>query len=521
MHSTYLLPFNDCSLENALLWGMSKHHFHQARIQNQLDQKIIHLVLALLEAIPILGQIISLIELTIARTYTYPQPISCIPHTELVKTQNSAEELMRIWPKNLSLLFKERLDQSITQKEMEAKKEEIDRHLRTIRSGTSVTTIRRKLTYTTDGKEVNVTLPIGLALFDRPNEVSHLLLLSKAIVFTGGERKIRRAYDVTTGTFYLKKRIVGLFEERILKTLPKLRAQRDIHTSVIWRKIPSKIPGTPEKLQIIEPIRDGTLSILFGTEPLSHFPVKHALITDLLADLVDLHSLSLSNCKITTRSFPWVDPVNHELPKFTVFHADIKIANVLVFLQDGKWRAELCDFGCAADPTKFVISIGFTPPEYITFYKSEHPRGIFDKSLLVDDFKLAQFNIEHGPKRDIWSMGLVILSLLVEREKKAIWENRSENKRYTAQIPPLPCLKKVLSGTVWTYDEEKIVSLTQKDIDDDLAHLEKEMVCRYPEEVENLEKIFYMLKNMMLRINPVERETSHACFAFLQNNQPV
>jgi serine/threonine protein kinase len=338
-------------------------------------------------------------------------------------------------------------------------------------------------------------------------------LFSKVIFASGGERKIRWVYDLTMGTFFLKKRITGLFEEQLLNYLLPLRLQRGIQTSVQWRTVSDK--PNKEKRQIIESVRDGTLQTLFGTAPLSNFSVKRDLILYLLIDLNALHLRSLSGVTITQDS-PFSNTQTQELSYHT-FHSDIKPLNVLVFIQNGKWRAELCDFGFgAAHPVAFVISIGFTPPEYIRFYQEKRPLGI-GKVSAKDSFDIAQFNIKHGHGRDVWDLGLVIISLLIEREVEAVWINVNENCRKRTNIPPLPCLQAMLSDRIFGhYDEKGILDIKQETLDADLDQLEREIAYKHPQERTEVARVSEMLKKMMLRINPTERKTVADCIAFMQ-----
>lgn len=201
-----------------------------------------------------------------------------------------------------------------------------------------------------------------------------------------------------------------------------------------------------------------------------------------------------------------------------MFHADIKPENVLVHCKEGKWRAELIDFGLsAAHPTAFVISLGYTPPEFIRFYIKTRPLGVDHAGYFEDPFEIADFNIQHGQGRDVWSIGLVILSLLAERQQEVLFEKVSEHVRKKANIPPLRCLSKILSGEVFNkFDEAGILKLTQKELDADLDQLEKEIAPKHPHAREEVAKIFKMLKEKMLRIDPKERKPVGECLALFQ-----
>lgn len=509
----------NCTVRNALLWGMCRSHLYQVRVQSQLHSRIVHLVLAILEAIPVIGQIVSLIELKIVQICirpqprVRPQPISCVPRITTVVSQERPDDIRRIWPKDLKKWL------GLT----ETQKAEIDHHVRDAfrvitKEYGELSFDKKRLTYTDGVHTVAVTLPITLCVLKKDEREAagiRVLLFPKTIFASGGERKIRWVYDLTRGTFFLKKRIIGLFEKKLLEYLLPLRIERGIQAPIIWRTSSGK--QNKAKQQIIEPVRDGTIATLFGTAPLLDFSVKWDLTLDLLADLNALHAGRLSGVTITSTRHSFFEiPKTQEL-SYTAFHSDIKPLNVLVFFQNGKWRAELCDFGAsAAHPTTFAISIGFTPPEYIRFYQEKRPFGI-QEVWLDHNLDTAEFNIKHGPGRDVWAIGLVILSLLVEREEEVVWENIFERCRKKANIPPLPCLKSILAGRHWTrYDEGGILNLKQETLNADLDRLEKEVGSKHPEERTEVARIFEMLREMMLRIDPNERRTIAQCLAFLQ-----
>lgn len=536
----------ECTLENALQWGICRSHFYQAQIQTQWGDRIVHLVLGIIEAIPVIGQIVSLIERKIIEFYCPPartlsmetvstsaspdsstqpssslstsaapasssqptpsipsqrvvpfplpvslsQPRSCIPQIRLTKLQETDTDICRFWPEDLTLLGLN-----------DDQKNELDKHIRdAFRAGTFAWE-KGRLKYDDGVTSVDAPLPLTLSVI-KDDSNYRVLLFPKTVFASGGERKIRWAYDLTHGTFLLKKRIVGVFEERLLKVMFQARMSRGIQTSPMWRSSVDK-QALPKR-QIIEPVRDGALPTLYRTEPFTRFSVKRDLILDLLADLKSLHEISLQNVEITP-SIGFRTPI--KVGPYHAFHNDLKPLNILTFCQNGKWRGEICDFGQgAAHPTAFVISLGFTPPEYIRFYKQQRPLGIqstFSENL----FASAQFNIAHGQGRDIWSLGLVILSILVERTEEITWNNHFDLTSYRADFPPLPSLKACIPREVWShYDEEGVLGLKQESINQDLDKLTKEVVARHPQDKLEVEKMFRMLK-MMLAINLNERKS--------------
>lgn len=528
---------NHCSIKNALLWGMCRSHIHHVRMKSQRNHRITHLVLAILEAIPLIGQIISLIERKIvlkhslANQASAPKPIAipkpvkqaepiavvpqvqkrpaaepCLPSFDKESIQENPDDICRVWPKDLQRL-------GVTDEQ----KNNIDVHvrdaMRALHQGGEIEFPKKTLKYTDGNHPVNAPLPLSLIIFkdQMENGSFQVILLPKTVFAEAGERKIRFAYDLTKGDYLLKKRVVGPFEQNLVKALVQKREERGIRSTIYWRKVEGK--NRKLKVQALENVRHGTIASLFEKAPLADFSVKRDLILDLLTDLHDLHQLILNNVLIPSAQPRYLNQNEPERINYSAFHADIKVGNVLTTFQ-GKWRAELIDLGlAAANPTARVISVGYTPPEFMRHYLKLFPLGI--KSNGFDREKdNIEFNLQYGQRRDIWCLGLVILALLVEREHVVFYQKRIENVRYRATIPPLDCLKKIIPHQfIGDYEEKGIVDLKQDTLDADLDTLEIEVIRKHPQEREGVVNIFNMLKDKMLRINPDERKTVAECRA--------
>lgn len=517
-----------CTFKN-VLWRTCIHHYSRVCTESKLSVRIGHLTLAIFETIPVIGQVISFIELkappccipspqndaTLQPTPPLPvrqlsqetknlverlEPVSMIPKITIAISQENPFCVRLLWPQDLTCL-------GLT----EESKALIDYHVKAaaecLSKGSYMTFEKKYLAYHTTGSEpVALKLPITLSILKRkPNSKKlHVLLFSKTILASGGERTVRLVYNLTTGDFLIKKRIAGCFEEYLLNQLKPLRKKRGLAASIMFRNSLSK--KNKQKRQIIEPIRDGSLSILFQTAPLSHFFLKYSLIIDLLSDLQDLHNTPMSQISFsTTKRF---DPDRKF--DYKAFHADIKPDNVLVSYQNGKWRAELCDFGGSADPSIFMLSFGYTPPEYILFYMQHLPAGLSGAfSGPHNPIEVIAFNIKYAQSRDVWSMGLVLLSLLVERQDMTTWENTFHNCQRRAKIAPLPSLQKMLSGTLKNpYDENNVVFLGQDLLDKEMDDLAQDTLLIHPKRQEEVSRSFQIIKRM-LRVNPDERITVH------------
>ncbi|MCE2982066.1 MAG: hypothetical protein LW832_00730 [Parachlamydia sp.] len=96
-----------------------------------------------------------------------------------------------------------------------------------------------------------------------------------------------------------------------------------------------------------------------------------------------------------------------------------------------------------------------------------------------------------------------------------------KNRVKKTHIAPLPCLKRILSDRIWShYDEIGILNLSQETLDADLVQLEQEVILKYPRKQTELAKMFFMVKEMMLRVDPSERKTIAECLDFLQQFPP-
>ncbi|MFI5343188.1 MAG: hypothetical protein ACHQUC_03095 [Chlamydiales bacterium] len=450
-------------------------------------------------------------------------PISMIPEGYLIKHQESSSTRPRFWPKDLSLL-------GITPEQ----KLRIDEHIRNLFRFSGIIN-KKMISYTLpdQGITTQARLPIHLTVIKVGN-VEQIILLPKTIFAEGGERKIRWAYNLHTGTYLIKKRVTGGFEIRIVRAVINWRnSRRGTNDLCIERTVDlsSRKPQAQPKVQLIEPVRDGVVSILFGTTPFNEFTTKRDIVVDLLNELKFLHNMSVEDASYTFNLFGRRQ--TRQL-NYGIFHGDITISNTLVVQQNGKWHAEFCDFGSVtANPLCKSFTIGYTPPEYVRLYKQLAPEGInqrrgnpFMKSdmlllgpssmyrfnememLLIDmdKHKLIDFNMENAQMRDIWSLGLVILSILVGRTDQMNQNNLKQNMRIAAKIAPLPCLKKCLDAiNCDPYIESGILSLTQEEIDKDLVFLEQEVIAMHPNETEMVHRLFHAVGNM-LKLDPKARK---------------
>ncbi len=140
----------------------------------------------------------------------------------------------------------------------------------------------------------------------------------------------------------------------------------------------------------------------------------------------------------------------------------------------------------------YRTQLGLLPPEYIAWLVEDLSR----KASIFD------FHFQYGQGRDIWSMGLVLLSILLNKKETITLNKDGESKVFI--ISPLQCLKNCLAaGETSQFYEKGILGLTQEMIDDELADLEQTALAERSDAV-LIRKLFGMVK-AMIRINPTER----------------
>jgi len=455
MIADYTLPIDDYNIKNILMWGLCQQHFYQVGRESRWHHKVVHIILGTIEIIPVAGQIVALLEWGVVKFFTY-------------------NDVVFHWPENLNTL-----DINDEQKRL------LHRHLtvamRLLKQNKTVTSEKRHLTLE---NMPPLTLPLSVHI-EKTNDCIRIILLPRTVFMIGGERKIRWAYDLTRGEFLLKKRVVGMFEEIILKEMLHTRNTRGITCSIIWRTILGK--QNKQKRQMIESLRHGTILSIFNTEAFLSLKVRCNLILDFLKDLRDVHKISISGVKIGD----WF------LPQYYAFHADVKMQNALVFQQNGRWRGELCDFGKAtSNPMVNSLSVGFTSPECVEFYNSERSKNMHDNVV---------FNMTHGQHKDIWAMGMLILAILVGRVEKLLWLEKSVLAM--ADIAPLPCLMGALSNSLaQSQGEMGILQLNQDILDRDVDLLRQEVLQKNPQDDHDMINKLFMTIKEMLRINPRERK---------------
>ncbi len=345
---------------------------------------------------------------------------------------------------------------------------------------------------TTLKNEFDVPITVKV-IRESPRRLSRIMLWSKEIIAKGGERKVKRCYDLMTGEFSVRKKCLSNSIEKLVllhfkkNPVPGIEPVQDIL---------SKDPGFKSD-HIIEPVFEGTLRNLLG-----HIKKKEdvlSIMQQLLTGLSALHAFTPTEVTIdlegiTTRTFP----------KAT--HLDINLSNILLRKSEGKWEAVLIDFGVSGNFAPGNGTIGYLSPAEVKLRGQVYPNGPGTPPIAVsDEFKKKLPPI--GQKRDVWALGLIFTSLLTGRIDVV---QISKKDRIVGIItPPLQSINDLfLKGSKGGFYDGHLSDLQQDSIDGDIAAWK----VKTPDYAS-----LWGLISKMLRVDPEERvSASEALLDFVK-----
>jgi serine/threonine protein kinase len=166
-------------------------------------------------------------------------------------------------------------------------------------------------------------------------------------------------------------------------------------------------------------------------------------------------------------------------------HRDLKPGNIFVMRDKDGIKIDIGDYGYVA-ATQYLIRSGYyTPPKLA--------------QILLDRSPTAQENVLYnrslGMQHDIWQLGLIFASVLKNNLAKG--DNGT--------IPPLPFMLKWMDLPKWDLLKQ-IVSLTQKEVDDDIqAEINTVMELALPDSEKYALKKCWKVVLHMLQIEPHKR----------------
>lgn len=327
-------------------------------------------------------------------------------------------------------------------------------------------------------------------------KLRRVLLKTKIRISNEPERKVKVCYDLVSGGEYVRKRC-SLFEREILNEFRKRRS-RGIEP-VLWFR------GTEKKTESIHRRCPGTLEFLYG-EGLMAFAQKLSLIEDLLCGMAFLHGLVCS-----------VESERDGCFLLRGFHRDIKPSNILVSKSSktGRWKAYISDFGlaCRTDACNFGTP-GFRPPEAVAI-DYDCTRQLQDEKPMEEiERGVTRHYLEHGQAFDIWSMGLILVIILVGHSSI----DEEYHLRYLPSLPSLvDKIRRSESALLERLPPDLYVKdLSQEEILRDLLHLEQATSARLSESDAACASRIWKLVGSMLQVAPERRISAAAALAAIK-----
>jgi hypothetical protein len=231
------------TLSNTLQWGLFRAHYEKASENSSTGSKILHITLAALEALPILSQLVSLVEYAVASiflrlsTATIPKEPPVAPKVDVITpstTTYSCRAKKEVNPESVTdvCLPQEVMTLPGTVREVAKRTEEMHKE---------VTNLSKKITETTanidrEGKAFISTLDIDLYVMRKAaNDLKALSSTANVIVETGAsaiESEIKtftelKASFSTTGIALLAKdAIKKALEETVEQKIPTIERYR-------------------------------------------------------------------------------------------------------------------------------------------------------------------------------------------------------------------------------------------------------------------------------------------------------
>lgn len=300
-----------------------------------------------------------------------------------------------------------------------------------------------------------------------PLRTTQIFLWTKVILGEGGQRKVKRCYDLIAGEFSVRKKVCSKIEQLILKHFQYQPSLGIEPITLILEKEPDR--GVKSD-HILQPVFEGTLRSLYNEikDLKDVFSIMHQLLTG----LSELHDCS-----------PVEVTVNYENGNFTttrttypkMWHTDIKPDNILMrrLPDSGKWEAVFSDFGLSGQINPGSGSVGYRSPEDLNLYcklLSLPNSGSEEDIEIFDSYKY---------KKDVWSLGIVFAGLLTG-ELNGLIHTFQEKKTLITLIPPIQCLiDGIRKGKINGEWDGFLIDLDQKCLDRDIALLKAKAIPSY------------------------------------------
>ncbi len=204
------------------------------------------------------------------------------------------------------------------------------------------------------------------------------------ILGKGGQRTVKKCYNLTTGEMVVKKGAASPYEVELLKSL---NGTKGFEALSYVRVIPDKRRAGRIKTHLITPIATGSLDKLLAGSPKLQAKEIRDLMLPLFQGMEKLHAHP------GRTSFPG----GMKVPSYKSYHLDIKPENLLYKKTPQGYEACVSDVGTVNDIPYVWYTRGWLSPE---------------KARELHNGDAVKFLTQHGQHDDIWNMALVLTCLL-------------------------------------------------------------------------------------------------------------
>lgn len=295
-----------------------------------------------------------------------------------------------------------------------------------------------------------------------------IIIKTTELIAEGGERKVFRAIDILNNEELVYKKFVSPLERDLTKMVSQL---------------PGFIPAVRMTNKHFVENRCIPLSSYFNSSP----TIKRHIIKQLILGLKSMHKQKTSlSTTLNGRVL--------EFPNVPLYHADIKPANILTYGKNEMPTCGFSDLGGLCNLQNLGYTAFFRSPERASFIENRgYPNLERNANLSIEE--IANHNILHGQSNDVWSLGIVIVTLLTGL-------TYDEN----SGIPQLKCFTEMMiSYSKLTNQKLKVrgadrelINLTQERLDESINLVMKN--CKDKE----LIPIWNTVK-LMLKVDPKQR----------------
>lgn len=175
------------------------------------------------------------------------------------------------------------------------------------------------------------------------------------------------------------------------------------------------------------------------------------------------------------------------------YHGDLSPHNIMCAKdsETGEVSYKLIDFAAGGSEHHVVWTPGWGSPEAIQF----------SKGLNYQQYNVSQFNIRYGQKKDTWTYGLLLGSML---------RGGFHPKYPELSLPAFSFIEEKIKVKEGKIDDSGIAGLTQKEVDDKLDQIVAAIDPAHPDR-NSLLAIWNTIK-LWLRVDPEKRPTLTECY---------